>query len=241
MAEAIPHRPLGKTGLMVPPIVFGTSCLGNLYEAVPEATKKAIVGWVELCSAKVQAQLEELSANKRLRAVRHVVQSEPDDNFILRADFNRGVALLRRFKLAYDILIFERQLAAATALVDRHPDQVFVLDHIAKPRIETHEMSPWRERMRELALRPNVYCKVSGMVTEASYTSWTEQQLRPYFDVVLEAFGPQRIMFGSDWPVCLVACDYARWRGLVAAWTAALSQSEQARIFGGTAVEAYGL
>lgn len=202
---------------------------------------RGVVGWVELCSPRVVADLERFAANPKLKSVRHVVQGEPDDNFILRDDFNRGIRELRRFKLAYDILIFERHLPQTIRFVDAHPDQVFVLDHLAKPRIKANEFEPWNRNLRELARRPNVYCKASGMATEAEYGSWTEPQLRRYFDAALEAFGPRRLMFGSDWPVCLVACDYGRWHRLVSKWISELSPAEQERVLGGTAIEAYNL
>lgn len=202
---------------------------------------KGVVGWVELVSPKVGGELERFTASRKLKSVRHVVQGEPDDNFILREDFNRGIRELKRFSLAYDILIFERHLPQTIRFVDAHPNQIFVLDHIAKPQLKTGVFKPWNQNIRELAKRPNVYCKVSGMVTEADFKTWTETGLQPYFDTVLEAFGPQRLMFGSDWPVCLVACGYARWHGLVSSWIAKLSSAEQARILGGTAVEAYKL
>jgi L-fuconolactonase len=177
----------------------------------------------------------------KLVGVRHVVQDEADDQFILREDFNRGVSALREFDLRYDILIYERQLPQAIAFVDRHPEQVFVLDHVAKPRIGERAIEPWRGKIREMARRGNVYCKVSGMVTEADWGAWTGEELKVYFDVVLEAFGPGRLMFGSDWPVCLVASGYRRWVEVVEGWVSGLSTGEQARIFGGTAIEAYGL
>lgn len=202
---------------------------------------KGVVGWVELVSPKVAGELERFAANPKLKSIRHVVQGEPDDNFILRDDFNRGIRELKQFQLAYDILIFERHLPQTIKFVDAHPDQVFVLDHIAKPRIKADAFEPWNQNLRKLAQRPNVYCKVSGMVTEADYATWTEAQLQRYFDAALEAFGPQRLMFGSDWPVCLVACGYARWQQLVSSWIAKFSASEQARVLGGTAIEAYKL
>jgi L-fuconolactonase len=201
---------------------------------------KGVVGWVELISPKVAAQLERFAANRKLKSVRHVVQSEPDD-FILRDDFNRGIRELRRFGTVYDILIFERHLPQTIRFVDNHTNQIFVLDHIAKPRIKENMLEPWRKNIRELARRENVFCKVSGMVTEADYKGWTEDQMLPYFDTVLEAFGPNRLMFGSDWPVCLVACRYERWHELVRNWVGKLSNAEQGRIFGGTVVEAYKL
>jgi L-fuconolactonase len=202
---------------------------------------KGVVGWVDLLSPAAAADLERLAACTKLKGVRHVVQSEPDDQFILRDDFNRGVSPLKSLGLRYDILIFERHLPQTIKFVDRHPDQVFILDHIAKPKIKANQLSPWRQNIRELSRRENVYCKVSGLVTEADFTSWTEAQLWPYFDIVLEAFKPRRLMFGSDWPVCLVACDYERWLRLVEHWTADLSKDEQKWILGDTAIEAYGL
>ena len=202
---------------------------------------KAVVGWVPLAKPDVRDTLAAFAENPKFRAVRHVVQDEPDDRFILGNDFNRGVSALRDFGLVYDVLIFERQLAHSIEFVDRHPQQIFVLNHIAKPRIGDHATEPWRANIRELARRPNVFCKVSGMVTEANWKTWTEAQLRPYFDVVLEAFGPKRLMFGTDWPVCLAACGYARWMELVRKFSVRLSAEEQEWLFGKTAVQAYGL
>ena len=155
--------------------------------------------------------------------------------------YSMGIGELKRFNLRYDILIFERHLPQAIQLVDRHPEQVFVLDHLAKPRIKEGILSPWRESMKELARRGNVFCKVSGMATEADWKQWTPGQLRPYFDAALDAFGPRRLMFGSDWPVCLLACDYGRWVKTVRDFAAPLSDAERDRLFGGTAIDAYGL
>jgi len=202
---------------------------------------KGVVGWVPLADPGVREVIAKFTANPKLRAVRHVVQDEPDDRFILGADFNRGVSMLREFGLVYDILIFERQLAASIEFVDRHPQQVFVLDHIAKPRIGDGAIEPWKANIRELARRKNVFCKVSGMVTEADWKTWSEEQLRPYFDTVLEAFGPKRLMFGTDWPVCLAASGYSRWVEVVREFVAGLSADEQEWLFGKTAVLAYGL
>jgi len=200
-----------------------------------------VVGWVPLVSPGVRSDLERFAAHTKLKAVRHVLHDEGDDEYILRDDFNAGISLLKEFGLVYDILIFERHLRQTIEFVDRHPDQMFVVDHVAKPRIKDNMISPWRENITELAKRENVFCKVSGMVTEADWKSWTEEQLRPYFDVVLSAFGPVRLMFGSDWPVCLVACEYGRWHRVVCDFVAELSSCDQARILGGTAAEAYNL
>ena len=202
---------------------------------------RGIVGWVPLADPTVGSHLERYWHYPKLKAVRHVLQDEPDDFYMLREDFNRGVAQLDDVGLRYDILIFERHLPQTTEFVDRHPRQIFVLDHIAKPKIKNQVLSPWRERMRELARRENVYCKLSGMVTEADWNTWTENDLRPFIDTVLECFGPRRLMFGSDWPVSLVACTYEKWIEVVERSTASLSVSERDRLFGGTAKEAYRL
>ena len=169
------------------------------------------------------------------------MQDEPEDDFILRDDFNAGVSRLKDFSLAYDILIFARHLQSATAFVDRHPQQVFILDHLGKPRIAENMMTPWREQLIEFAKRPNTYCKFSGLVTEAKSGDWTAAQLRIYWDFALAAFGPERLMFGSDWPVCLIECEYSRWFEIVREFASELSPSEHAAVFGGTAMKAYQL
>jgi L-fuconolactonase len=202
---------------------------------------RGVVGWVPLVSDRVRDDLSRLSWRAKLKAVRHVLQDEPDDDYMLRADFNRGIGALKEFGLRYDLRIFERQLPAAIKLVDRRPELTFIVDHIAKPRIVDNTISPWRESMRDLARRPNVYCKLSGVVTEADHKTWTPSQLKPYLDAALDAFGPARLMFGSDWPVCLLACGYQRWYQVVRDFSSSLSADEQQRVFGGTAVEAYGL
>jgi L-fuconolactonase len=202
---------------------------------------RGVVGWVPLVSETVRRDLERYSGRAKLKAVRHVLQDELDDNYMLRDDFNRGLRMLKGFGLRYDILIFERHLPQAIELVDLHPDQVFILDHIAKPRIRDNALSPWRENLRELARRKNVFCKLSGIVTEADHRTWTPQQLRPYLDAALDAFGARRLMFGSDWPVCLLACGYRRWHDIVKEFASKLTPEEQDRLFGETAREAYGL
>ena len=202
---------------------------------------RGVVGWVPLVSDSVQADIEMFADRDELKGVRHVLQDEPDDHYMLRDDFNRGVALLKDFDLAYDILIFERHLPQTLQFVDRHPQQVFVLDHVAKPRIKKGLLEPWQTNITQLAQRPNVYCKVSGMATEADWGAWTEEQLTPYFDTVFSVFGPKRLMFGSDWPMCLLATSYEHWFRLVEKYVARLSDSEQERFWDGTAVEAYGL
>ena len=202
---------------------------------------RGVVGWAPISSPIFPALLDELCCHRKLRGLRHAVQDEPDQNFILGEDFQRGVELLGEKGLVYDILIFEKHLPQVIAFVDRHPRQTFVLDHIGKPRIAEKLLSPWKKNLCALALRENVYCKLSGLVTEANWSKWTETDLQPYFDVVVQAFGPRRLMMGSDWPVCLLASSYSRWMQLVRKWVSTFSIEEQARILGGTAIEAYRL
>ena len=200
-----------------------------------------VVGWVPLIDAGVGAFLDRYAAMPKLRGIRHVLHDEADDNYMLRADFNRGIDLLKKHDLRYDILIFEKHLPQTLTFVDKHPNQVFIVDHIAKPKIKEKQLQPWRDHIGELAKRQNVYCKLSGMVTEADWSGWTEGSLKPYVDTVLGAFTPKRVMFGSDWPVCLVASSYKKWVDTVTHLISKLSASEQERVMGGTAIEAYKL
>jgi len=164
---------------------------------------KGVVGWVDLLSERVEDQLAEFANHPKFSGVRHIVQDEPDDRFMLCPEFLRGISRLKRFNLTYDILIYPKQLPAAIKLVEKFPEQKFVLDHLAKPFIKAGELSPWDKQIRELAKSENVGCKVSGMVTEAKWNAWKPADFRPYLDVAFEAFGDDRLMFGSDWPVCL--------------------------------------
>jgi L-fuconolactonase len=202
---------------------------------------RAIVGWAPIADTSFTATLERLGEHRKLKGLRHVIQSEPDDEFILRADFNAGIKALTPSGLTYDILIYEKHLPAAIKFVDRHPNQIFVLDHIAKPRIAEKLLEPWRSNLCELAKRGNVYCKLSGMVTEADWRSWSAADLRPYADSVLEAFGPARLMFGSDWPVCLLATTYKRWFDTARDFMSQLSFAEQSLVFGQVAAKVYSL
>src|SRR5579871_4859529 len=169
-----------------------------------------VVGWVDLRSPEVGSQLERFAANPKLVGVRHIVQSEPDDRFLLQPDFLRGISLLEDFDLAYDILIYTRHLAVAAEFVERFPRQRFVLDHLAKPPIKRGEIETWAAGIRCLAAFPNLFCKLSGLVTEADWQHWKAEEIIPYLEVAVEAFGPGRLMIGSDWPVCLVAASYSR-------------------------------
>ena len=202
---------------------------------------RGVVGWLPLTSSAIESEIERCASLPKLKAIRHPIHDETDDLFVLRDDFNRGVAALKGFNLGYDILIFEQHLPQTIRFVDRHPDQIFILDHIAKPRIREWTLSPWKENIRELARRPNVYCKISGMVTEADWHAWSDESLFPYIDVVLEAFTPKRLMFGSDWPVVTLASSYKRWAQAFRLAIAQLSATEQDWILSKTAAEAYRL
>lgn len=201
---------------------------------------KGVVGWVDLRSTALDAMLATYAADPHLVGIRHVAQAEADD-FLARADIIASIGRLDTVGLAYDILVFERQLPAALTLTARLPDQRFVLDHLGKPRVREGELEPWASRIRELARRPNVCCKLSGLVTEADWANWRQADLRPYLDVAFEAFGPDRLMFGSDWPVCLLAGSYERVLGAIVDYIATLSVAERDAVLGGTAVRFYGL
>ena len=202
---------------------------------------RAVVGWVDLCGDGIDAELRRVAGHAKLRGVRHIVQAEPDDRFVLREDFQRGIAALAAHDLVYEVLVFPHQLAASTELCRRFPEQPFVLDHLAKPRARLGEIEPWATELRAMAALDNVSCKLSGLVTEADWSLWTTDGLRPYADVVLDAFGPDRILFGSDWPVCLVAADYRRWFDTVCSWLQPLTRAQRDAILGGTAMRVYGL
>lgn len=202
---------------------------------------RGVVGWAPIASGEFLTILEEFKDRPKLKGLRHVVQAEPDENYLLREDFNRGIGMLRGHGLVYEVLIYERHLPQTIGFVDRHPDQAFVLDHIAKPRIRERVLEPWAGQMRDLARRKNVSCKLSGMVTEADWNEWTLEGLRPYLDVAVKAFGPQRLLVGSDWPVCLVACGYGRWFGVLKEYFAGFSTEEREAVFAGNAARLYGI
>jgi L-fuconolactonase len=194
-----------------------------------------VVGWVELRSPQAGAHLKQLAQNPKLVGIRHIVQNEPDDRFLLQRDFLRGISLLAEFDLAYDILIYPKHLNAAAELVRRFPKQRFVLDHLAKPEIKSGTINAWKKGIAELAAYPNVYCKLSGLVTEADWNRWKPGDMRPYLDVAFERFGPNRLLIGSDWPVCTLAGSYARVMGLVKDYLSEHSEQEREAILGGNA------
>lgn len=209
--------------------------------AADSSAIRGVIGWAPIADVKVLGVLERLKTKRKLKGLRHIIQTEPDDGFILRKDFNDGIAALKNSGLVYDILIYERQLPATIQFVDRHPGQIFVLDHVAKPRIKDRVLEPWRSNLTELAKRENVHCKLSGMITEGDWTNWTANDLRPYVDAALAAFGPRRLMFGSDWPVCLLGCNYRKWFQVAHDLLAELSASEKDLVFGGVAARIYSL
>lgn len=202
---------------------------------------KGVVGWVDLRSPTIEATLEAYEQHEKLKGFRHVVQGEADPNFLLRPQFLIGISLLKKFNFTYDILIFPHQLGATLEFVKQFPNQKFVIDHIAKPYIKDGFYDGWAVLMKEIAKYEHVTCKFSGMITEADYKEWTSEQIKPYMELVLEAFGPERIMFGSDWPVCLVAGNYSKVKNLVTDFISKLSPNEQAQIMGTNAINFYNL
>ena len=215
-----------------------TEWLLNLAASSPEIV--GVVGWLPIAAPEFPHYLEVFRTSALLKGVRHVVQSEPA-GFLARPDFDAGLRYLEGSNLVYDLLVFEHQLAEVIPFVDRHPKQSFVLDHLGKPQLRMNRLQPWAKQIRELARRPNVTVKISGLVTEADPANWTEVAFVPYLDTALEAFGPYRLMAGSDWPVLTVGCSYRRWWDLVENWSADWSESERTALLGGTAQRVYQL
>ena len=200
-----------------------------------------VVGWIDLQSSKLDQRLEYYSQFPKLKGFRHVVQDEPDDSFLLRDAFIDGVSKLAEYQYTYDILVYSRQLPAALAFVKQLPDQKFVVDHIAKPNIKGGEFEPWAESMQVLSQYPNVCCKVSGMVTEADWYQWTYSHLEKYLDHIFDCYGPERIMFGSDWPVCLLAGSYTQITEIFETFVSGLSAEDRNKMWGGNAKRFYRL
>jgi L-fuconolactonase len=200
-----------------------------------------VVGWVDLCSPVVKSQLDEFNRYPKLVGVRHVIHDEPDDNFMLRDDFLNGISLLKKYSLTYDLLLFPKHLPVAERLVSMFPDQPFVLDHISKPLIRHNKIHPWKEDLVRLAAHDNVSCKISGMVTENDWQRRQAEDYFPYLDTVFEAFGENRLMFGSDWPVCKVAGDYGHVQNIVERYIAKMPESVQEKIMGLNCKQFYNL
>ena len=230
----------GSVAVQARQMVEETEFLLGIADANPRV--RGVVGWVPLLENGGEPWLEEFSAHPKLKGVRHVVHDEPDDDFILRPDFNEGIRNLSKYGLLYDILIFQRHLPQTIRFVDMHPGQPFVVDHIAKPRIAAGAFdTEWADGIRELAKRENVSCKISGMLTEVRGAEWDIDLLRPYFGTVYEAFGPKRVMFGSDWPVCLLRSSHTEWTRTCADLTKSLSSGEQAAFWADNAQRIYQL
>ncbi|HEV3486859.1 MAG TPA: amidohydrolase family protein, partial [Vicinamibacterales bacterium] len=200
-----------------------------------------VVGWADLPANDVREQLTGFAQNRKLVGIRHLVQSEPDERFLLRPAFCRGIAALPEFGLTYDLLVYPRHLRVAAEFVARFERQPFVLDHIGKPDIRGGEIERWARDIQALAAAPNVWCKLSGLVTEADWQRWTPAAIRPYLDVVFECFGAGRLMIGSDWPVCTVAGDYRRTMAVVIDYLADRPAAEREAVLGGTATKLWKL
>jgi len=201
---------------------------------------KGVVGWIDLRNPEVEERLAFYSRNPLFKGVRHIVQAESND-FMLNSDFQRGIMSLRTFGLTYDILVYPNQLLSAMQLVDKFPEQPYVIDHIAKPDIANKKIEPWNKYIREIAGAKNVFCKLSGMVTESDWKNWERTDFYPYIDVVFDAFGPDRILFGSDWPVCNLAGSYSQVIEIVAEYCTQFDESTRAAIFGINAIKFYNL
>jgi L-fuconolactonase len=200
-----------------------------------------VVGWVDLASPACEEQLLEFEEHPKFVGIRHVTHDEPDDDFILRADVLRGIAVLERYDMPFDMLFFVKHLQHAQTLAERFPNLTLVLDHLSKPRIKEQRLDDWVTNFRAAARYPNVICKLSGMVTEADWANWKPADLRPYVQEALEAFGPERLMFGSDWPVCELAASYHEVYDALNEVLGPISAAERAAIFGETAARVYKL
>ena len=200
-----------------------------------------VVGWIDLQADDVAEQLTQFAGHPKLVGLRHIVQSEADDRFLLRPAFCRGISLLQDFDLSYDILIYPKHLPVAAEFVSRFRNQRFILDHLAKPAIAAGEIREWETGIRELAQFPHVFCKLSGLVTEADWRQWTPEQIRPYLDVAFDCFGAHRLLAGSDWPVCTVAAEYVRTFELIETYMAGRPDAERDAVMGGNAARLWRL
>src|SRR5512133_2044061 len=200
---------------------------------------KGVVGWVDLCSPELKTQLEEFTRYPKFKGVRHVIHDEPDDNFLLKDDFLRGISIIGDYNLTYDLLLFPKHLRVAEKMVSMFPHQRFILDHISKPLIRSQIFEPWKEDILRIAKYKNVWCKLSGMVTEADINNQKQEDFNPYLDVVFKAFGTNRIMFGSDWPVCRLAGSYQHVLQIVENYIRLLPAMEKTKIMGNNCKDAY--
>ncbi len=202
---------------------------------------RGVVGWTDLTAPDVQDRLAGYQQHRIIKGFRHVLQGEQDRAYMLRPDFRNGIAALKTYGFTYDILIFPDQLPFTETFVKAFPDQPFVIDHLAKPYIKRAEIADWKADLQKMAAFPNVCCKVSGMVTEADWKGWKKEDFRPYLDAVVEAFGTERLLYGSDWPVCLVAASYSEMLAIAEGYFSAFTASEKEAVFGGNAVRFYQL
>ena len=210
--------------------------LADKYEFI-----QGVVGWVDLCSPLLSEQLDSYASRPKLVGVRHVIHDEPDDDFMLRRDFMQGIAQLQQYDLSYDLLLFPKHLVRATELVKTFPGQRFILDHLAKPPIKSGAVQAWKSDLEKLAALPNVWCKLSGMVTEADHGSWKKEDFIPYMAVVLESFGADRVMLGSDWPVCTLGGAYEEVMEISLKYISTLSLADQKLIYSQNAIDGYQL
>lgn len=199
-----------------------------------------VVGWVDLRADNIEERLEHYSSNNLFKGIRHIVQAESDD-FMLGKKFQNGISLLKQFDLTYDILVFPSQLSAAIQLVNKFPDQKFIIDHMAKPTIKNGKMVDWKKGIELLARSQNVNCKVSGMVTEADWKKWRKEDFTKYLDVIFDTFGVDRILYGSDWPVCLLAAEYELQLEIIGEYITKYSAEDKENIMGGNAINFYNL
>ena len=202
---------------------------------------KGVVGWVDLKSPQIEERLDYYQQFEKLKGFRHILQGESQRDFMLRPAFLNGISLLKKYCYTYDILILPDQLKYTAAFVAQFPDQRFVIDHIAKPNIRQKELKEWEKDIKAIAAFENVYCKVSGMVTEADWQNWQPADFNNYLEVVTDSFGTSRLMYGSDWPVCKVAADYEQVVNIVKDYFSAFSKTEQQAFFGGNAIEFYNI
>lgn len=209
--------------------------------AAENAFIKGIVGWTDLTGKNVKERLASYQEYTVLKGFRHILQGEKDRAYLLRDDFLTGIDALKEFNFTYDILIFPDQLSYTEEFVQQFPEQKFIIDHLSKPYIKKGEIAEWKAYMVKIAAFPNVYCKLSGMVTEGEWKGWKKDDFTPYLDVVVESFGTQRLVYGSDWPVCLVAASYEQQLHLIGDYFSSFTASERAAIFGGNAVQFYQL
>lgn len=201
---------------------------------------RGVVGWLDLCSENIETQIQKYSINPKLVGLRHVVHDEPDDSFMARSDFQHGISVLKKYNLTYDLLIFPKHLQVAYEMVKKFPGQKFVLDHIAKPDIKNQIKENWKSDIVMLAQLPNVYCKLSGMVTEADWGQWKFSDFTFYLDTIFQAFGTDRLMIGSDWPVCLLAGSYEKNLNLVFSYIKDLPERDKEKILGLNCIKFYG-